>query len=65
MVAHCYHSKTSWRCFLNLKRKENKVYGCDKKIKKKELKLKNNNKIKNWPKILKIKIDDLFKQKKE
>ena len=40
MVAHCYHSKTSWRCFLNLKRKENKAYGCDKKIKKKELKLK-------------------------
>ena len=46
MVAHCYHSKTSWRCFLNLKRKENKAYGCDKKIKKKQLKLKKNNKIK-------------------
>ena len=46
MVAHCYHSKTSLRCFLNLKRKENKAHGCDKKIKKKQLELKNSNKIK-------------------
>ena len=63
MVAHCYHSKTSWRCFLNLKRKENKAYGCDKKIKKKQLKLKKIIRRKtNWAKIFKI-INDLFEQK--
>ena len=66
MVAHCYHSKTSWRCFLNLKRKENKAYGCDKKIKKKELKLKKIILRKtNWAKILKIIINELFEQKNE
>ena len=64
MVAHCYHSKTSWRCFLNLKRKENKAYGCDKKIKKKQLKLKKIIRRKtNWAKIFKIIINDLFEQK--
>ena len=64
MVAHCYHSKTSWRCFLNLKRKENKAYGCDNKIKKKQLKLKKIIRRKtNWAKILKIIVNDLFEQK--
>ena len=63
MVAHCYHSKTSWRCFLNLKRKENKAYGCDKKIKKKQIKLKKIIRRKtNWAKILKIIVNDLFEQ---
>ena len=61
MVAHCYHSKTSWRCFLNLKRKENKAYGCDKKIKKKKrTKIKKIIRKTNWAKILKIIVNDLF-----
>ena len=49
-----------------MNRKKNKAYGCDKKIKKKELKFKKITRRKtNWAKILKIIINDLFEQKNE